>query len=393
MIRYSEVRLDAGSIKELPDGSIRVTGQLTRPGIFTYRNPDGTERREYRPREEVFSPRTKETFASTTVTMNHPSRGVGQRKVSPDTWQKDAVGHMGETIRQDGDYLVGDLFIREAKAVAGVKSGEVKFVSLGYDVDYDPTPGTDPEGGRYDGVQRKIVGNHVALLPQGIAPRGGEGCSLRLDAAGDEEPFRTDDVVGASAPALDCGRAMPEPINPALVAAEAQITALKGELDKSRADAVDVTSLKAKVTELTAENAKLLAQLTPERLDALASERAALVAVAKDAGIAPEGKTSLQLKRAVVAKKTPALASRVDSMDDNGLDPVLAVYASLPHPTMVAVVAPAAGAPLPAATSTDATRTDAIKPIWEIREAALAKQHLRFNDPSDLPGVHAAVKV
>ena len=289
MIRYTEVRLDAGSIKELPDGSIRVTGQLTRPGIFTYRNPDGTERREYRPREEVFSPRTKETFASTTVTMNHPSRGVGQRKVSPDTWQKDAVGHMGETIRQDGDYLVGDLFIREAKAVAGVKSGEVKFVSLGYDVDYDPTPGTDPEGGRYDGVQRKIVGNHVALLPPGIAPRGGEGCSLRLDAAGDEDPFRTDDVVGASAPALDCGRAMPEPTNPALVAAEAQITALKGELDKSRADAVDVTALKAKVTELTAENAKLLAQLTPERLDALASERAALVAVAKDAGIDARG--------------------------------------------------------------------------------------------------------
>src|SRR5271165_2445158 len=100
MIRYSEVRLDASSIKTLPDGSIRVTGQLTRPGTFTYRNPDGTERREYRPPEEVFSPRAMQTFASSTVTMNHPSRGVGQRKVSPETWTKDAVGHMGESIRQ-----------------------------------------------------------------------------------------------------------------------------------------------------------------------------------------------------------------------------------------------------------------------------------------------------
>jgi len=389
MIRYSDVRLDASSIKQLPDGSIKVTGQLTRSGTFTYRNSDGTERREYRPKDEVFSPRAKETFASATVTMNHPSRGVGSRKVSPETWQKDAVGHMGENIREDADYLVGDLFIRESKAVAGVKSGEIKFVSLGYDVDYDPTPGVDPEGGRYDGVQRKIVGNHVALLPPGVAPRGGEGCSLRLDAEGDEEPFRTDDIVGALAPALDCVAHMADQ-NPALIAAEAKIAALQGELDKSRTDASEVGKLTATVAALTAENAKLLAQLSPERLDALASERAALVAVAKDAGVDAAGKSSLAVKRAIVAKKTPALATRVDAMNDEALDPVLAVYASLPHPSLTAVVAPVAGSD-PAA-RTDAAAPLAVQPLWKIRDAALARSHARINDASDLPGILATVK-
>lgn len=388
MIRYSEVRLDAGSIKTLPDGSIKVTGQLTKTGVFSYRNRDGTERREYRPSDEVFNPHAKETFASVAVTLNHPPRPVGFNKVSPSTWKNDAVGYVGENIRQDGEYLVGDLFIRDANAIAGVKNGDIKYLSCGYDVGfYDPTPGTAPDGTRHDGIQRKIVGNHVALLPPGVVPRGGEGCSLRLDAEDNEEAFRTDDVVGATAPALDCESNMAD-TNPALIAAEAKIVALQGELDKTRTDASESVALKTKVTELTAENAKLLAQLSPERLDALASERAALVAVAKDAGVDVTNKTSLQVKRAIVAKKTPALATRVDAMGDDALDPVLAVYASLPHPTLATVVAPAAGGD-PAPARTDAAPPPAPKPLWKIREESLARQHARHNEPSDMAGILA----
>jgi uncharacterized protein len=335
MLRYDDLRIDAGSLREYPDGSIRVTGQLTHPGIFTYRNPDGTPRREYRPAEEVFRKDALETFASTTVTMNHPRQPNGQRKVTSDSWKKDAVGHMGENIREDAGHAVGDIFIRDAAAIRAVKDGGVKYLSCGYDVDYDPTPGVTPDGQRYDGLQRNIRGNHVALLPNGVAPRGGSECVLRLDAQGNEEEFRSDVVDAAK-----LSKMTPEQVE----ALNAQITALTGELAKARTDAAEVTSLRANLATATTDLAVLTAQIAPERLDSLVEERASVVAVAKAAGIDCAGKSTLAVKRLLVAKNTPGLAERVDSMSVETIDAVMSVYAAQPHPSLKAVVEVAARA-------------------------------------------------
>jgi hypothetical protein len=56
-------------------------------------------------------------------------------------------------------------------------------VSLGYETDLDMTPGTAPDGTRYDAIQRRVRANHVALGPSGWG-RAGSAVALRLDSAG-----------------------------------------------------------------------------------------------------------------------------------------------------------------------------------------------------------------
>lgn len=320
MLRFDEIRLDARGFRELPDGSIKVTGQLTRAGIFTYFQ-DGKARREYRPADEVFRADALETFAGVPVTVKHP-RG---RLVSSQTWKDDAVGHMGDSIRKDGDVAIGDLYIRDAATVAEVKAGRLKGLSLGYRVQYDPTPGTTPEGERYDGVQRNIRGNHVALLPSNIPARGGPECVLRLDSAGDEIDPSNDAREDAG---VKSERMTPE-----------QIAALQAELTQARADAAEVPALRASLKTALAQPAAL----PQDRIDALVSERADVLALAGKHGIKTADKdgkalTNLAIKRAVVAKTSPAVADRVDSFGDETVNALLTVEAAKPHPSLKAVV-------------------------------------------------------
>lgn len=323
MLRFTDLRLDASTIQELPDGSIKVLGQLTHPGIFQYRNPDGSSRKEWRPREEVFSKEALASFAGVPVTINHPRQSDGQRLVTAKSWKKDAVGHIGDNVREDGGHVVADIYIRDADAVAHVRSHRLKHISCGYNVQFDATPCTTPEGERVDGVQRNMRGNHVALLPEGVAPRGGAECVLRLDSNGDELKSGVD-----------------------IESLQAQVTALTSELAKARTDAAELPKVKADLVAAQTKIAELGEALKPERLDALADSRAAVVALAKADGVETAGKSTVAIKRAVVAKRTPDLAARVDSLDENALDAVMTAYKSAPAASPVgsplAVLAPPA---------------------------------------------------
>ena len=329
MLRFSEIRLDASTAQVLSDGTLKVVGQLTHPGVFSYRNPDGSERKEYRPADEVLNKASLATFAGMTITINHPQ--VPGKLVTPGTWKGVTAGHVGDNVRADGDHAIADLYIKDAAAIAGVQNGTLRKLSCGYcATEIDPTPGVTPEGVRYDAVQRKIVGNHVALL-LGQMPRGGDNCTLRLDSSGDE-----------IAPPLNYGVD--------LEALKAKVTALESELGKARTDAAEVTKLTAALATAQKDLAVAVAQNSPERLDALVEERMAVVASAKAAGVETKGLSTLAIKRAIVAKKTPELAARVDSFGVEAVDAILAVYQTQPHPTMAAAVS---------VTVADPARTDA----------------------------------
>ncbi len=323
-IRYSEVRLDASRVKELPDGSIRVPAVLTHTGIFPYRNPDGSIRREYRPAEEVFRADAIASFADVPVTISHPA----ERRVDATTWRRDAIGHLSGAPRQDGENMVGDLLIRDAGAISRVRSGDLHNISCGYRVDYDSTPGVTPDGQKYDGVQRNLVGNHVAILPRSERPRGGESCSLRLDSEDNEivEDYNINSMTPEEIKALQtrCDSLVAENavLKTAVEPLKTQITVLQGEL--ATAKAVVATP----------------AEVPAERLDALVEERAEIVALAKANGVETQGLKTLAVKRAIVAKRTPALADRIDSLTEQSLDVALATYKEGPHPSMTSAVAP-----------------------------------------------------
>lgn len=176
------LRFDASPLTKVtrtPQGGLRVDAAVSRTGILLYTNPDGSTRREYRPPGEVFAPESLATIAAAPVTNLHPGRG----RVDAEDWRALAVGHVGESIRQDGDHVAATLYVQDRHVIDLIESGQRREVSLGYDLDYDPTPGTSPEGERYDGIQRNIRVNHVALVPKG---RSGSSVALRLDGEGNQ---------------------------------------------------------------------------------------------------------------------------------------------------------------------------------------------------------------
>lgn len=172
-------RFDAGrlgKIERTPQGGVRVPAALTRTGVLTYRNPDGSTRRELRPADEVFRADSLATLRSAPVTEGHGAW------VTPENYQSAALGHVSDSsVRRDGDLVSAELVIQSGVALPRLDSGDLHELSCGYALDYDPTPGVW-NGERYDGVQRNIRYNHVALLPPG-AGRAGRDVALRLDAA------------------------------------------------------------------------------------------------------------------------------------------------------------------------------------------------------------------
>ena len=116
--------------------------------------------------EEVFRPETIASFEGKPVTVEHPNEFV-----TPDNWQQLAVGFVQNVRQGEGigdDLMIADLVITDAKAIEYVNK-ELPEVSAGYEAAYEQT-----EPGR--GVQRDIVGNHVALVERG---RAGPRCSIQ----------------------------------------------------------------------------------------------------------------------------------------------------------------------------------------------------------------------
>lgn len=120
--------------------------------------------------EEVFREETIASFEGKPVTVEHPDEFV-----TPDNWNKLSVGivqnvRRGEGI--EGDLLIADLLITAADAIEYVNK-ELPELSAGYEAEYEQT-----EPGR--GLQRNIIGNHVALVERG---RAGPRCAIQ-----DKEP-------------------------------------------------------------------------------------------------------------------------------------------------------------------------------------------------------------
>lgn len=164
-------RLDGA--RRTPQGGLRAPANLTRVGVLTYRNADGTERRELRPPEEVFAEDSLESLKLAPVTIGHP--GV----VGPSNYKALAVGVVGENVKPSGIFVRSDVLVQDGETVGRIDRRELEELSCGYQVRLDMTPGVW-EGQPYDCVQRDIRYNHVGLGPKGWG-RAGADVRLHLD--------------------------------------------------------------------------------------------------------------------------------------------------------------------------------------------------------------------
>jgi len=190
--------------KRTPQGGLVADANLTRTGVFEYRDENGGRRRELRSPEEVFDQKSLASYPLAPLTVDHPGR------VGPDNWKTHAVGHVGAAVRQAGHFVAGEVHVQHGGAMERAENGELSEISCGYHCDLDPTPGTYM-GQPYDAVQRNIRINHVALGPKGWGRMGPEtrmhmdsgaavsGEPLYQDAACDEASAKAREASNSAA--------------------------------------------------------------------------------------------------------------------------------------------------------------------------------------------------
>lgn len=104
------------------------------------------------------------TFRNLQLTMLHTRVHANDPKTDI------TVGTIGSEITFDGTYLVSDqLTVWTQEGIQLIESEEANELSCAYRYRADMTPGFDPAGVAFDGVMRDIMGNHVALVPEGRA--------------------------------------------------------------------------------------------------------------------------------------------------------------------------------------------------------------------------------
>ena len=164
------------NIQRTPNGGAIIPARLTTSGLVRYQQPDGTVVTEYRSPEEVNDPESLATLAHIPVTLEHPGL------VDRGNFREHTRGHVaGDSIQPQAPYVNGNVVVQDGELLDDIASKRRTQLSPGYNCIIDPTPGVTPQGEPFDRQQRKIRYNHIAVTVKG---RQGPGVALRLDSEG-----------------------------------------------------------------------------------------------------------------------------------------------------------------------------------------------------------------
>ena len=240
------------------EGYLRVWCRAARTGTQLYKRADGSQVREYRPPEEVSSPESLSTFGMKPATWGHPPVLLDAANT-----KQFQVGYSGSQVRYNDGFVEVALVVTDQDAIEKIKRKDATEVSAGYKVDFDPTPGITPEGESYDGVQRNIRVNHIAIVPRGRAGPEVRLLMDRMDAA---------DAVSFDPALQPCTPASP-------VMATVKLDGLEIDLPAEAASAVQsfARDMERQLKSVTAERDQLATKLDAqqEEIDNLAYDKEA----------------------------------------------------------------------------------------------------------------------
>lgn len=173
-----QVRWDRATIHRrptrTPEGFLKADATVTRTGVFSYTNADGSIRRELRHPDDVLDGQSLDSMKLIPVTNGHPP----ERIVTSETARYYQIGATGESVRPDGQYILCPLLITDGDAITEIERGRNQ-VSLGYEVDLVPEKG-EFRGDAYDFRQTNIRYNHLAMVD---GARAGDEAIIHLDSA------------------------------------------------------------------------------------------------------------------------------------------------------------------------------------------------------------------
>lgn len=329
------MRYDVGEISGLEktaQGYIKAIARVTRTGVFTYRNADGSLRRELRHPDEVFSLKSLSTMGMLPITNLHPT----EKRVNADNSKTLSIGFTGETITPDGKFIRLPILITDKAGVEAVENGRQEL-SLGYEVELEDKPGRyDSE--EYDCIQRNIVYNHLAIVDRGRA-----GPDVRINSDGDQiiddkKPSlqRSDSMVKLR---LDngCEYDVPQEVQAVFMSHKTVVDGLQTKLDAALKD-VDKIKADADTAKDTAKELKTKVDGLPQAIldgvkSRLSLERTASKVLSSDVKI--DTMSDADIRKAVITSKFPEakldgqtepyIQARFDSVvemiennDDNG---------------------------------------------------------------------------
>ena len=171
--RYDVSQISDYQITE--EGYLKVRARIARTGIQSYTDASGGIRLEYRPESEVASSEALDSFREKCLTKEHPPVLLDASNT------KDyAVGFTSADVSYSDGFVESTLTVTDKETIEEIMRGNVREVSCGYKVEYVDQPGITPDGQHYDGYQKNIRGNHVAIVKRA---RGGANVRLMLDSA------------------------------------------------------------------------------------------------------------------------------------------------------------------------------------------------------------------
>ena len=259
----------------------------------------------YTPANELFKPESVASFNGVDATDYHPPKN----EINASNWKDYHIGYC-ENVRQEGDYLVGDLLIKDKVSIDLIQSNERIEMSLGYAALLVLENGTAPDGTPYQAKFINFIGNHVALVKYG---RCGGDCRI-----GDQKPSPKGKIMEVEVNGIRFDIGDNKPLADALNIQKQQLENLKAAKlkvgDKQFSIGDELPAVQAVVDQLHTDKATLEQkvgdleknQMTPEKLEQAAAERATVIADAKALlpTVKTDGCTCEQIKRDVIASKT-----------------------------------------------------------------------------------------
>lgn len=324
--RTDKIQLD-GFTKDESTGFVVLNAKPTRAGIFEYRNPDGSVRKELRHPDEVFNADSMNSLKNKPFTDLHPMSG----RVNTLNSKSLMVGiQSGDVTKTDDDFIETKITVSDANQISKIESGEQLELSCGYDVDVVEQSG-EYKGEHYDAIQTNIRYNHIASVPKG---RAGAKARIYCDSADDaatldfeikldeEEKMTTKTLLALSVAAACIGTgttafksdaitfkvdAEDESNFAPLLKRDADLVAYATEL-QSKLDAAQGT-----IDELQTKADKTM---SAEDLNKLAGERADVLGVASHVGLKDfEKLDNTGIKKAVVEAKNDGV--KLDDKSDD----------------------------------------------------------------------------
>lgn len=315
--RYDGMVLDR-QLKKTSQGFLKVEANVSRVGVFIYRNADGSVRKELRHPDEVFHADSIESLKNSPITFGHPVDGQGHVLVNPKNIRKFSVGVLGESIRTDEKFISADLTIMDEKTIEAVEKGSRREISLGYTCDLDFTPGIW-NGEHYDAIQRNVVYNHAAIVQRG---RAGHEVAIRMDSSDavteytDETPTKElkveNKTLHVDGVDLEFTQPNAQIVASAIESRDNKISELGAELDslKGQFDAMKEDLSKAEKARMDAEDPAKLYEAVASRV-ALVSKASKVLGAECDL----TQKTDREIKEEVISKVSPD--TKFDSVSDD----------------------------------------------------------------------------